>query len=441
MRTRAKERANNAFHTIDDWAHAHKVLAALVAALVWGFLGLVGLSLSLGPRDLVMAREWRDQRWRQLKCTVEDVGIAYRGNCETNVELMTGIGADYRNFQECRGPSETKSSEAEKRKAWNGMPAGLCAIDGDRDFWSDTEHYDEPKENPAELEMDEEEELGTERRLLAPELATAAGRQLFRMRIKSQSVQGASSLLCHNGYLLWAAVRVPLLNATSPSNSAMSPPNLSSPTLGRCAFEYGASAPSVTADWGAATRMMARLQSARQTQNSVDCWVLHDDACVIAFHSGQALADAMHSKYKNTTRGAYCCGLISSLFLMIAVYWRSQDVLGRYLGRQDPYSTFSALPTHDPSDLDQPPSPPGARAASLKSYGPTSPGEIRTEVVSANARGRRVSALDIALAEMTEHLEHFDDTRVTPELELPPSRSHLSTAGAGKRGHLSTATW
>lgn len=460
MRTRAKEKAHVALHTFDDWLHAHKSLGALGAAFVFGFFGLVGFGVALSPHDLVMAREWQDQRWRQLTCTVEDVGIAYRGNCGPDAELTT---TGYSQFKECRGPSETIANRDKKRKAWDAMPAGRCAELGDQDFWRDTDHYDKPKKNPAELEMEEEEELGTERRLLAPALPPAVGRQLFRpkMRIRSQNVDSGPPVLCRNGYLLWATVQVLLTSA--PTSAGTPLPNASSPTPPTsrgCAFEYGASAPSVTADWAAVTGMMSWLQSAHRRRVSLDCWVLADNPCVIAFHSRQMLVDAKRSRYRNMERGASCCGVLSCLFVMLAVFWRSEAFLGTCLGH-DQRSTFSALPTHDPSELEDG-SPkvgrlassshpalsflsdsanlsgeaPRSRTASWQPYGseaasafgPTPSGETRTEA-PAKGKGRRVSALDIALAEMTAS----SGLGELPEFEQSePLRAHLSTH-PGKR--------
>lgn len=469
MRSHAKEQAGIAAHKVDDWAHTHKALCAAFIAFALGSMALVGLGLSLSPHDLIMARQWRDQQWRHQTCTIEDVGIAYRGTCGTDVELMM---TDSSHFRECRGPAESTETESKERKIWNAMPAGRCAKMGDKDFWYDTEHYDKPKDDPAELEIQEEEELGTERRLFENAFMSAAPRLLFRpkLRITSQTVNSGPGRLCHNGYLLWAAVNVLIINSTSPSSTAIAIPNASH----GCAFEYGASAPSVTADWAAVTAMRTWLQSARE----LDCWVLDDDACVIAFHSGQVMLDAKGEEYKNMKRGATCCGILSFFFLMVAAYWRAQDKYGPCFCQD---TTFSALPTQDPNELDESSpavgqlaasselamsfatdsaglsaqrialrtasldscgsgkvsrersfSRPSSRSASKPFSSEKSSGEARMEVPAGPTHakgGRRVSIADIALAEMTGSA----GAGASPEVDKSNSYGHLTTAARPSR--------
>lgn len=305
----------------DDW----KVVGAFGAAGILALLGVVGLVLSVSPRDLSFAREWRDQRWQQLACTVEDVGVAYRGNCDTDVELAM---TQFTSFKECRGPSETVHNEAVERKSWDAMAAGRCAEHGDRDFWYDTGHTGGEEESPEELEEEEEEEWRHGRRLFAPPLE----RKLF-----GPLTQSIERIRCHNAYLLWAAVQVPLLNASLPSSHG-------------CAFEYGASAPSVSDDWAGVRAMMDTLQAAYQRRDSIACWVLDDDACVVAFRSEHALANEERLEQGRMFSGASFCGLFSLMFLMLALYWRPSVVM--LIFGESQHWTHAALPTDDPSELE-----------------------------------------------------------------------------------------
>jgi len=272
---------------------------------------------------LVFAREWRDQRWRQLACTIEDVGVAYRGNCDTDVELKM---TQYTGFKECRGPAETVDSEAVERKAWDDMAAGRCAGHGDRDFWYDTGHTGGEDQSAEELEEEEEKEWRHGRRLLA----LIRERKLFSPPIQINRIS------CHNAYLLWAAVQVPFLNESLSSSHG-------------CAYEYGASAPSVSADWAGVRIMMDTLQAAHQRRDTVACWVLDDDACVVAFRSEQALANQERLEQRRLTSGVSACGFLSLVLLMLGLYWRP-SVLAPIVGGQR--WTHAALATDDPSELE-----------------------------------------------------------------------------------------
>lgn len=79
------------------------------------------------PKGLRDAERWAALPWVETTCHLKDVGIAYRGNCRTNVEnSMTDSSTK---FEECAGAIDPQFL-AKGIKKWDLTDAGRCALDG-----------------------------------------------------------------------------------------------------------------------------------------------------------------------------------------------------------------------------------------------------------------------------------------------------------------------
>lgn len=239
-----------------------KELAAALAGL-FSVLAALGLFFCVDPQDLRAARRWADLAWRESLCAVEDVGVAYRGNCGTDVTVVMTRGED---FAECMGPRHGLGP-GDARGAWAATAPGRCARRGDAAY-------------------------------------AAPGRRLGQP-------YRHEPIVCHNSYLPWAVLRLPNSSA--------------GPGASRCAYEFGAARPSITGDWPSVLRAAAHLKRARGLQGGVLCWVLEADDCVVAFRDQRALTGQERGERDFVRAHSAVCGALALLFGALAVCWHCHD--------------------------------------------------------------------------------------------------------------------
>lgn len=295
--------SNNLFSS----SRAVLMLSCSVTLLV---LGLVSFAYCQTPTDLNFAQDWENQKWTHLDCMVQDVGIAYRGNCHMDVSVQM---TKYTSFKECMGPRESEGNAESVRMQWDGSAAGRCATQGDRDYLLDTGHEVRPGENGEELEKD------------------ARGR-LRRLQFSAPVISNLPNRMeCHNSYLLWSTMSVP-------------------GGIGRrCSYEFGSSAPSITGNWKTISRMKRHLHDALATNSNVSCWILADDDCVVAFHDEQVLINQKADENLLIQRGGLVCTALGLCCAVLAAYWYSVD-LGFWGEKPMPWY-HQALPTEEPALL------------------------------------------------------------------------------------------
>lgn len=330
---------NHLEHGKNTFVASNRTVVAFGCAVAFGLLALVGLAYYFNPTDLNYARLWRDQRWDKEQCQVIDIGVAYRGNCHMDVQIMM---TQYNQFQECLGARESARDAQIVREAWDETDAGACADQGDKDYLLDTGHSLRPGETAEQLEKEAEDE----RRLVerdsgptgsrAPGLLAATAR---RLGFTGPVIMNLPNRLdCHNSYLLWVVMAVP--NSTT---------NGLTKVKRRCSYEFGSSAPSITGDWDSLRRMKERLDVARLAHASVPCWILEDDDCVVSFHDETILTAEKEIENFEIEVSGVMCGICWILSSVLALYWYLED-----LGWITPPHTrgyhwyHHALPTHEP---------------------------------------------------------------------------------------------
>jgi len=277
----------------------HKKELAGALCVLFSVLAGLGLFFSVDPKDLADARNWAKQSWRQSFCTVEDFGVSYRGNCETDVTVMM---TTYDDFAECLGPRSVAAGPQEVREDWATTAAGRCAERGDVLY------------------------------------AASSGGQVLSRRLGE--AYRHERLVCHNSYLPWALLR--LENGSGIAGGAGG--------TSRCAYEFGAVRPSITGDWAAVTRALAHLKRARGMAGGIVCWVLEADDCVVAFRAQRQLMRAERGERDLIRTHTVVCGTLALLFGFFAVCWQCQDQ-GLWLSPSG--GRHVALPTSEP-----PPGPP-----------------------------------------------------------------------------------
>lgn len=266
--------------------------AAGFVALIFGTFALIGALYWWFPDDLIQDRVWASRPWVEMPCLVESTGIAYRGNCELNTTLRM---TTYELFQECLGPNETSTHRLAIERQWEETPPGLCAARGD-------------------LAYEEAREGSIRRRLW--------GHVEIPFRVE-----------CHNAYLLWAAVRV--MNGSDISSSEQ-----------HCAYEYGASNPSISGEWEDIVDKRKHLQLKAVQNEAMPCWVLASeaqvaDACVIAFSNIRKVIELAREEESLMKKTGIACTVLTLLASAYACcfHFRSEEK-----------SSYRALPKSDPDD-------------------------------------------------------------------------------------------
>mmetsp|Transcript_32736 Transcript_32736/g.90408 ORF Transcript_32736/g.90408 Transcript_32736/m.90408 type:complete len:380 (-) Transcript_32736:12-1151(-) len=282
--------------------HHHKVEAAASLALLFAFLTAIGIVFCVDPEDLQEARKWAKQPWVESFCTVEDAGIAYRGNCDTDATLTM---VEYRDFAECMGPDMGTLDVTEVHLAWEASAPGRCALRGNDAFAGAA--------GPARR-------LGSS--AYRPEHAPPRRRLDSVYRPK---------FACHNSFLPWAVVRAP--NASGGKG------------VPRCAYEFGASRPSITGDWLSVRRTLEHLRRARGVRGGVVCWVLGHDDCVVAFHDRRLLEERALRERDRVRMHVTACGLLAALLASCAARWHCQK---QGLWPSQPRGYHMPLPTAEP---------------------------------------------------------------------------------------------
>lgn len=330
---------NHFHHGKNTFAASNRTVVAFGCAVAFGLLALVGLAYYFNPTDLNYARLWAQQRWDKEQCRVIDIGVAYRGNCHMDVQIMM---TQYNEFQECLGARESARDAQLVREAWDETNAGECADQGDKDYLLDTGHSLRPGETAEEVEKEAEESRRLaehDSRLTGSQAPGPLAGAARRLGFRAPAMMNLPNRLdCHNSYLLWVVMAVP--NSTA---------NGLTKVKRRCSYEFGSSAPSITGDWDSLKRMREKLDSARLAQAKVPCWILEDDGCVVSFHDEKLLtAEKKIENIEIEVSGALCgvCWIVSSA---LALYWYLED-----LGWINPHHTrgyhwyHHALPTAEP---------------------------------------------------------------------------------------------
>lgn len=285
-------RPGNSFSTSHAFLSDYKKEIAVVAGGVFAFLAFLGVINYFNPVDLKKAEAWAAQTWVETPCTVESIGIAYRGDCNTAVDLRM---ARWKKFGECSTEDEAvttdTSGNARSLKQQEPSVKGICAARTDRDF--------------VDIRDQSEKGLGP----LAP----------------PRHLDGFDRRHCNNGYLPWARVRT--ANASG------------GPRWDRCAYEFGTAAPSVTGSWRGAQGMISELKSNVGRENGFWCWVLKSNPCIVAFHDQNLLAKQEREKAKLLNAFSVVCAVISAAALSLAGLWHC---------RGPDHGGHAALPTLSP---------------------------------------------------------------------------------------------
>jgi len=284
---------------------------------LFAMLAFVGVLNYIDPEDLHNAEKWEKQHWVEAPCDIEQAGIAYRGNCHMDVTLMM---TRYNKFAECMGPEETSVNAPAIFSAWGKSEAGRCAAIGDDAY---RRHTGKQVNNPypAELPPTVEPPAGegavavAARRLPGAGDGAAVGSYNDGSRVAAalrpqdlaaRFLPGAN-IDCHNNYLPWALVKV--MNESNYTNQR------------RCAYEFGASAPSITGDWDAIMHLYHRLKGEKETT----CWVLTDDDCVVAFEDQHLLTQRERRRNKLVIISGIICGTLAVIMLAVGCVWNCRE--------------------------------------------------------------------------------------------------------------------
>lgn len=335
-------------HGKNHFIASNKTVVALGCAVAFGVLALVGVAYYFNPTDLNYARLWRDQRWIKELCSVADVGVAYRGNCHMDVQIMM---TQYNKFEECEGPTESGRQAQLVREAWDDTAAGECADQGDQDYLLDTGHSVRPGETAEELEKEAEDS----RRLTNHDVGSADSSwrawpsvTALRRRLGFTGpviMNLPNRLDCHNSYLMWAVMRVPNSTLDRLNNVSKG----SSRFMKRCSYEFGSSAPSITGDWKVLKHQKDQLEAAMKSGAKVPCWILADDGCVVAFHDERILTDEKSSESFQIEVSGALCGVGWLISLMLSAYWYLEDLGWIHPHHSRGYHWYHhALPTAEP---------------------------------------------------------------------------------------------
>lgn len=333
-------------HSKNQFIASNKTVVAFACAVAFGVLALVGLAYYFNPTDLTYARMWRDQQWDKEQCTVADVGVAYRGNCHMDVQIMM---TQYNKFEECLGDMESARNAQLVREAWDVTAAGECADQGDKDYLLDTGHALRPGETAEELEDEAEGRRLTDHDRVSPGnswFASPSSAAWRRLGFTGPVIMNLPNRLdCHNSYLLWVVMIVPNKTLAKLGNAS----STQSRVKRRCSYEFGSSAPSITGDWDVLKRQKDQLEAAMRAHAKVPCWVLDDDDCVVSFHDESLLtAEKSTENFQIEVSGAMC-GIGWIISSMLALYWYLEDLGWIHPHHSRGYHWYHhALPTSEP---------------------------------------------------------------------------------------------
>lgn len=185
----------DAFH--GDYLDFSRVEVASMCCCMFALLALVGVINALNPSNMHLVQKWAAQSWIQGHCEVEAVGIAYRGNCHTDVTLTM---TNYDQFAECMGLKEKMGANVKQAlQEWHHSEAGVCAARGDNVFQMDT---------GAILTDEEKEADGIIGRSSLPTFTKAlTDPRTLPNALQERFLPGAR-IDCHNNYLPWALLHV-----------------------------------------------------------------------------------------------------------------------------------------------------------------------------------------------------------------------------------------
>eukprot|EP00747_Dinoflagellata_sp_TGD_P163183 gnl/TRDRNA2_/TRDRNA2_181592_c0_seq1.p1 gnl/TRDRNA2_/TRDRNA2_181592_c0~~gnl/TRDRNA2_/TRDRNA2_181592_c0_seq1.p1 ORF type:complete len:437 (+),score=69.93 gnl/TRDRNA2_/TRDRNA2_181592_c0_seq1:91-1401(+) len=303
------------------WVHAHKKETAAVMAVLFASLTIVGVIYCVEPDSLHDAKRWADQDWVDTDCTIEDVGISYRGNCHMDVTLMM---TRFNKFKECMGPAESRSKADldAMRDKWEKTPPGLCTAKGDVLYEADigvavptAVPLAAPTVPPVPVSL-----AATPPPAQAPAASASARRLGDFEQVPEPSKNDFLQRFfkprqhivdCHNGYLPWAAVR--LTNQTTLTS------------IQRCAYEFGASAPSTNGNWDRITAQVDSLRRSLEQGQKIPCWVLASDNCVVAFRNQKVLEGKEIGKSNLLRTSGIICGSLALFSASLALFWHCQD--------------------------------------------------------------------------------------------------------------------
>lgn len=371
------------------WPQVHQYQKETVAFLsvVCAILAGCLLLYFLDARQINHDKRWADLPWIATSCTVLDVGVAYRGTCRLDTSF---IAAPRHDFAECAGPADAEGGKQDReavRRAWLRTAAGQCATLGDRDYratkppaaaGADGEELSDEGLDTTSAEVAGDDfgfsrrlrgdgvagdVAGSSRRLRdeAPQRddgngtnatsAEAAGEDVgvgqrlrdeegtlalpWRRRLVNGFRPRTQAQLCHSAYLVWAQVR--------PANAA----KLEAPRE-RCSYRFGASAPSITADWDDAARQLAALKARRHGQQALPCWRLRDGDCVVASSPLEELAAEQREGARTAKTIGFALAGAAALLALAGGYLHCQD--NGCCGMAPPGGYHISVPTGDPDD-------------------------------------------------------------------------------------------
>lgn len=311
---------------------------ALVVAGIFFLLCMVGVQNLFVATSLVRQEAWAKEEWEELPCRMVNAGIAYRGSCDRDVTLTM---VRYKHFAECMGPKEKLEQNAAVVMEWEKTEAGLCAERGDATYRAET---------GAPVDMEAED-----RRLQAGGI-------------------GGKRIQCQNTYLPWALVEVHDASGLAKRH---------------CAYQFGATQPSLTGDWHVINELLDRLEHAPDQT----CWRLKSDSCVLAFEDQVVLVRAEQGENRILVVSGAICGGLAFLAALLACAFHVHD--NNYYDLFGPPSGYeSALPCDDPHFMG-PEAPLSDRVRNLVAAAAPRLGESTPRSASSgplSGRGRTVSA-------------------------------------------------
>jgi len=338
--------------------HQQQKEIALGLAFLFAVLALCLGFYCLDSGDRQDSRRWARRPWIEASCSIRNVGVAYRGDCDMDSTLRM---AHYQNFAECQGPSESGGSDIWAiRRAWKRSAPGRCARRGNLVYSSSAgpppvqvssssggaDMASQAAAEAAQEEVEEADSIGDVSGGEEDEGEDFAEETSFGRRLQIAAGHHRS---CHNGYLLWAEVVV----KSDIGGAGVAPAGAQALPRGRprCAYQFGAAAPSVTGDWRAVTGLLQRLQGSVGLATGARCWYLPDEDCVVALDEAGLLA-------QRASEGASLARKLC--FVLIALALGAAAFAG-YLHTRDhgccgilpPQGYDSAVATSGPSAADE----------------------------------------------------------------------------------------
>lgn len=345
---RLRDAPGDAFH--GDHLNFSRVEVASVCCCMFALLACVGIINALNPSGMHLVQKWADKKWIKGHCQVEAVGIAYRGNCHTDVTLTM---TTYNRFKECMGlPQKLGVNVKDTWKKWQHSQAGACAARGDLAFQMDT--------GEVFTGNDEGEIIG---RSSFPSFSEDP--RSLPNALEERFLPGAR-IDCHNNYLPWALLHIDRdLMSLIPGTDRFVAGNNGSAGIKRCAYEFGASQPSLSGDWEEIMDMVTTLRQERDSLahggvGKVACWVLQSDDCVVAFMDQRELVAAAQRRNTLSTVSGLLCGTLAVTAMLLACCWhlreqgwchRCPETFMSVVCCEPPGGFHRPLPTQDPDGI------------------------------------------------------------------------------------------